>query len=307
MWQQETRRVAHGIRCRVFEHTIRNNGGYLSQACSSADFLATLYTRTLHLGPAIAPPVPRPFAGPPAADNPHAFTGAGYHGEQTPAWDRFIISPAHYALVIYAALIETGRMDAQGLELFNRDGESVEMIGAEHSPGMEVMTGSLGQGLSQALGIAMARQRRGDRGRVWVFLSDGELQEGQTWEAFQVMDHYHLDNIAIIVDVNGQQCDGTVASTLRLGDIAHRLRAFGAEVHDIDGHDIEAIDQAGRSRPEHRPLVLLANTDPCRGMDYLNRRRPKMHYVRFLKPGEKEELEREIRNELYPEGQGDGT
>jgi transketolase len=307
MWQEEAKRVALGIRRRVFEHTIRNNGGYLSQACSSADFLATLYTHTLKLGPSIAPAVPRPFAGPPSATNPDAFTGAGYHGEQSAERDRFIISPAHYALVIYAALIESGRMDEKGLELFNQDGESVEMIGAEHSPGMEVMTGSLGQGLSQALGIAIARQRRGDSGRVWVFLSDGELQEGQTWEAFQVMDHYNLNNLAIIVDMNGQQCDGTVDATLRLGPVAERLRAFGAEVHDLDGHDMEAIAAAGSRRPEQGPLVLLANTDPCRGMSYLNRRRPKIHYVRFLKPGEKEALERGIREELYPEQKEDAA
>jgi len=300
MWQDEVKRVALGIRRRVFEHTIKQNGGYLSQACSSADFLATLYVQTLRLGPSIAPRVPLPFAGPPSAINPHSFTGAGYHGERRADLDRFFVSPAHYALVIYAALIETGRMDEAGLELFNQDGGSVEMIGAEHSPGMEVMTGSLAQGLSQALGVAIARQRRGDTGRVWVFLSDGELQEGQTWEAFQVMDHYNLNNIAIIVDMNGQQCDGTVESTLRLGRIGERIRAFGAEVVELDGHDIEAIHAAGSRRPEQGALVLLANTDPCRGMDYLNRRRPRIHYVRFVKEGEKQELEAAIRPQLYP-------
>jgi transketolase len=121
--------------------------------------------------------MPPPFAGPPSADNPYSFTGAGYHGERHPARDRFFVSPAHYALVVYAALIETGRLAAEALDLFNQDGSSMEMIGAEHSPGMEVTTGSLGQGLSQAVGVALARRMRKERGRVWVFLSDGELQE----------------------------------------------------------------------------------------------------------------------------------
>jgi transketolase len=199
-----------GIRRRVFEHTIKNNGGYLSQACSSADFLATLYVKTLKLGESIAPQIPKPFAGPPSANNPDSFTGAGYHGAPTPENDRFFISPAHYALVIYAALVEIGRMAPEGLAMFNQDGSSVEMIGAEHSPGMEVTAGSLGQCLSMAAGVALARKLKQETGRVWVFLSDGELQEGQTWEAFQVISHYNLNNMAIIIDVNQQQCDGTI-------------------------------------------------------------------------------------------------
>ena len=177
MWQTQVKTVAANIRRRVFEHTLKHNGGYLSQACSSADLLATLYVQVLNLGPSVAPPMPPPFAGPPSADNPYSFTGAGYHGERHPARDRFFVSPAHYALVVYAALIETGRLAPEALDLFNQDGGSMEMIGAEHSPGMEVTTGSLGQGLSQAVGVALARRMRKERGRVWVFLSDGELQE----------------------------------------------------------------------------------------------------------------------------------
>jgi transketolase len=108
-------------------------------------------------------------------------------------------------------------MAPEGLAMFNQDGSSVEMIGAEHSPGMEVTAGSLGQCLSMAAGVALARKLKQETGRVWVFLSDGELQEGQTWEAFQVISHYNLNNMAIIIDVNQQQCDGTIASVLSLG------------------------------------------------------------------------------------------
>lgn len=300
-WQDEVRRVALGIRRRVFEHTLTHNGGYLSQACSSADLLATLYVKALHLGPSVAPPVPPPFAGPPSAANPDAFTGAGYHGAFTPEYDRFFVSPAHYALVIYAALVETGRMDPEGLAMFNRDGSSVEMIGAEHSPGMEVTTGSLAQGLSMASGVAMARRRRGDSGRVWVFISDGELQEGQTWEAFAVMAHYNLNNVAVIVDVNGQQCDGPIDRVLKLGDPAARLRAFGAHVVDLDGHDIDALAGAAALRPAEGPLVVLARTNASQGMDYLERRRPKLHYVRFQSEEERAALEAGIRPQLYPD------
>jgi len=299
MWQDQARKVALGIRRRVFEHTIKNNGGYLSQACSSAEILATLYGKILNLGPSVAPALPPPFAGPPGKDNPRSFTGAGYHGEKRSDLDRFFVSPSHYALVIYATLVETGRMDPEGLELFNRDGSSVEMIGAEHSPGMEVTSGSLGQGLSQAVGIALARKIKQETGRVWVFMSDGELQEGQSWEAFEVMHHHDLHNMAIIFDVNGQQCDGTVKSVLNISPAAERLRAFGAHVVEVNGHDVEALGQAGEIRPRRGPLAILARTNPCQGMDYLERRRPRLHYVRFKSEEEAAELEGAIRKQLY--------
>ena len=163
-WQDEAGRVARGIRRRVLEHILRNNGGYMSQACSSAETLAALYVRIMNLGPSQAPMVPAPFPGVPGAGNNSYFTGAAYNGARRADLDRFFLSPAHYALVLYAALIETGRMAEEGLAQFNQDGASVEMIGAEHSPGMEVMTGSLGQGLSQALGVAGAPPRPGGTG-----------------------------------------------------------------------------------------------------------------------------------------------
>ncbi|HEX9021067.1 MAG TPA: transketolase, partial [Nitrospirota bacterium] len=138
-WQDEVKRVAAGIRRRVLELTIRNNGGYLSQACSSAEILATLYVKVMNLGRIDTPLAPKPFPGAPGIDNPHYFTGASFNGPG-PDRDRFFLSPAQYALVLYATLIETGRMAAEGLLQFNKDGSSVEMIGAEHSPGMETMT-----------------------------------------------------------------------------------------------------------------------------------------------------------------------
>ncbi len=97
-----------------------------------------------------------------------------------PEFNRLFIAPAHCALVAYATLIEVGRMAPDGLEMFNLDGSSVEMIGAEHSPGMEVHNGTLGIGLSTGAGLAYGRRLRGDTGRTWVFMSDGEVQEGQT-------------------------------------------------------------------------------------------------------------------------------
>ena len=280
-WQQDVRRTAKAIRRRVLAHTLHNNGGYLSQACSSAETLATLYLKVMNLGPSIAPMTPRPFPGVPSATNPKSFTGAGYNGPKSPELDRFIFSPVHYALVLYSVLIEVGRLADDALEQFNKDGSTVELIGAEHSPGHELTAGSLAQAISQAAGIALARKLRGDTGRVWVYMSDGEFQEGQVWEAFATMAHYRIDNIGVYVDANGQQCDGKMDDVMRTEPLGARLEAFGAAVHGVDGHDPEALAAPAEEPHEGKPLVVLARTDPCRGMELLRPRAPKLHYVRF--------------------------
>ncbi|QQR38619.1 transketolase [Devosia rhizoryzae] len=296
--RQSTEDVAAGIRRRVFLHTMRNNGGYLSQACSAAETLALLYNEVLDLGEPTLPKVPLPFAGVPSASNPDAFTGAGYHGPFSPEYDRFIISPAHYALVIYSALIQMGRMGEDALDYFNKDGSSVEMIGAEHSPGMEVTTGSLAQGLSMASGLAWARKRRGETGKVWVYMSDGEFQEGQTWECLAAMSFHGIDNVRVIVDVNRQQCDGAMSSVLDLGDLPARVAAFGATTRSVDGHDLDALRDAANSAEPGKPLVILANTSPFQGMPFLERRFPRLHYVRFKSKDEREEMKVAIAEEL---------
>ena len=285
--QQQARAVARRIRRRVLDHTVRHRGGYLSQACSSAEILATLYLRIMNLGPSTASPVPAPFAGVPGTGR-LAATGAAYNGDHAPDRDRFFMSPVHYALVLYATLVEVGRMAPEGLEMFNRDGGTVEMIGAEHSPGHEVTAGSLGQGLSQAAGIALARRLKDEAGRSWVFMSDGELQSGQTWETIQALAHYRLDRVGVYVDVNGQQCDGEMTAVMNIEPLDRRLEAFGARVAAVDGHDVDALTSAGRSEPDGRPLVVLAYTDPCRGIELLEGRRPRLHYVRFSDEAERQ-------------------
>jgi transketolase len=287
-WQDEVKRVAAGIRKRVLEHTIRSNGGYLSQACSSAEIMATLYVKVMDLGAIGTPLVPRPFPGVPGPDNLGYFTGASFNGPG-PDRDRFFLSPAQYALVLYATLIETGRMAEEGLLQFNKDGSSVEMIGAEHSPGMETMTGSLGQGISQAAGIAMARKRKGEKGRVFIFMSDGEFQIGQTWEALQALSHHMLDNVFIYVDVNGFQCDGKMCTVMDIEPLDKRIEAFGCRVFRVNGHDVKRLADAGESTPVGRPVVVLCDTDAARGLDVLKSRAPKMHYIRFTSQQEKDQ------------------
>ncbi len=287
-WQDEARRVAAAVRRRVLAYTISNNGGYLSQGCSSAELLATLYTRVLHLGPSEAPLVPPPFVAVPAAGAPELIPGRAYNGPCAPAYDRFIFSPVHYSLVLYSTLIEVGRLAPNALDDFNRDGSTVEMIGAEHSPGIEVTAGSLAQALSQAIGIAMARRMRGEPGRVWVMMTDGEFQEGQTWEALAAASFHGLGNIGVVVDANGQQCDGAMVDVMTIEPLAERLRAFGVDAEDIDGHDVDAIARHAERVPGDRPLVLIARTDACAGLDLLKARAPRLHYVRFKSEAERD-------------------
>lgn len=293
-WKSDVASAAKGIRRRVLEHTVKNNGGYLSQACSAAEILSALYMKILNLAPVARPIVPPRFPGVPGPGNASYKTGADFHGEKAPDRDRFYLSPSQYSLVIYAALIEAGRMHKSGLDEFNRDGGVVEMIGAEHSPGMEIMTGSLGQGLSQAAGIAMARMRRGETGRTVLFMSDGEFQIGQTWEALQAMAYHRLENILIFVDINGYQCDGKMDSVMNIEPLDRRLDAFGIRVFRIDGHDVEKLVECASLPGDGRPTVVLCDTDPCRGMEFLRPRGPKYHYVRFTSSDERAMYEKAL-------------
>jgi transketolase len=290
----EIAQMAHGIRERVLAHTLKNNGGYMSQACSAAELLATLYGAILSLDSLDQPLAPSLFSGVPARGDRNILdsskinfeTGARFHGEKKPELDRLISSPAHYALVIYAALIESGRLAEDALDFFNKDGSTVEMIGAEHSPGFETTTGSLAQALSQAGGIALGRKLKNESGRTWVFMSDGELQEGQSYEALQAISFYKLNKVRAIVDVNRGQCDGPMESVMSIEPIALRVKAFGWDCVSVDGHDIEAIYKAAMVE-SGKPRMILCYTDPVRGLPILSEREPVLHYLRFTSDAER--------------------
>ncbi len=278
-------RVAAAIRRRVLLHTIENNGGYLCQACGSAETLATLYLRVMHPGPSVGPLIPREFDGVPGPGRP-AGSGGAYNGERGPDNDRFLLSCTHYSLGLYATLIEVGRLDVHALDHYDRDGSTVEQIGAEHSPGIEVTTGSLAQALSVGLGMAFARRLRGDRGRVWVYMSDGELQEGQTWESLSLAAHHGLDHLGVYLDANGGQCDGPIRTVQEIEPIAERVSSFGWKVHEVDGHDSDALAAPAFEPACGKPVFVVARTCSWQGIPSLESRANK-HYVRF-RPGEAE-------------------
>jgi transketolase len=172
------------------------------------------------------------------------------------------------------------------------------MIGAEHSPGMEVHNGTLGIGLSTGAGLAWGRKRRGDSGQVCVFMSDGEVQEGQTWEAVQAAAHHGIDNLWALMDVNDQQCDGAMDTVMDVRDIAAKFRAFGAVCVEIDAHDLDAMRQAKAEPHDGQPLIVLARSSPTKGMSFLQRRFPRLHYVRFKSEDERAEMNASIAAEL---------
>ena len=289
--------AATNIRKHVLKLTLERNGCYLSQACSSAELFATLYLRVLHLSKSEAPRLPEKFPGTPSKENMDYIQGAAYHGSLKAPYDRFFISPAHYAAPVYAALIEADRLDEAALEMFNRDGYSMEMIGANHTPGFENAAGTLDQAISVAGGTAHARKLRGEEGRVFVMMSDGEMEEGQLWEAIQAAAFYELDNLVLLVDINGQQVEGETKKVMAIEPLEDRFTAFGAKAISVDGHDIQAIEEAAKQGEKNKPLVILCYTDPTQGIPYLNERRPILHFVR-LKQGEEFDIYAKFYNEM---------
>jgi len=291
MQEEQMKRVAYAaamIRRRSFDLAVAHNGGYLIQACSSAEILATLYIELMTLGPPPRDLTTQQFSGTPG--NGGVEWGGVFNGPDTPDHDRFILSPSHYSTALYATLIETGRLSADSMSEYNVDGTVLEMIGAEHSPGIEVTGGSLGQALSVAVGRALGRKRNGSQGHIWVLISDGETQEGQTWEAFQAAAAFGLDNLTVFIDANGWQVDGPMSSVMPVRDLEIKAAAFGCKAISVDGHDPESIADAARVERGGKPVVVVCHTNPATGFPAILERDDTMtHFIRF-RPGEADEF-----------------
>jgi transketolase len=201
--------------------------GYLGQALSSAEIFAVLFGGIMQQG-----------------------------------YDRFVLSPGHYVISLYAVAAEIGLLDPADLESYGKDGADLEAIGSERTPVADLVCGSLGQGLSGAIGFALAAQLAGEDRAVFAFLSDGEMEEGQVWEAAMFAAHRKLDRLVVVIDANNSQVDGPVTSVTTLEPLAEKWRAFGWRVAEVDGHDVEALWQAFASRHDGAgPLVVIAHTD----------------------------------------------
>ena len=165
-----------------------------------------------------------------------------------PKWadrDRFVLSKGHTAPGLYAALAQRGFFPEEDLLTLRKAGSYLQGHPNMHTvPGVDMSTGSLGQGISAACGMALSARVQGKSNRVYTLLGDGEIQEGQVWEACMFASHYHLDNLCVIIDNNGLQIDGDIAKVMSPYPIDQKLEAFGFHVQVIDGHDFDAIEQA---------------------------------------------------------------
>jgi transketolase len=188
-----------------------------------------------------------------------------------PDWkerDNFILSKGHAAPVLYTALSHAGFIEHAELCTLRKLGSRLQgHPDSKCMPGVEISTGSLGQGLSVANGLALAHKLDKSRSRVYALLGDGELQEGQIWEAAMTAAHYKLDNICALVDNNGLQIDGPVEKVMGVEPITDKWRAFGWEVFDIDGHDMAAITAAldKAETVKGKPTVIVCRTVKGKG------------------------------------------
>jgi transketolase len=229
--------------------------GYIGQALGVADILAVAYGDQLRFRP----------------EDPH--------------WedrDRFLLSIGHYAIAIYAALAEAGTIPLDELDTYGSDDSRLPMSAmASYTPGVEISGGSLGHGLTVATGMALGLRHRGNPARVFNLLSDGELDEGSTWEAAMACAHHGLDNVTAIVDVNALQADGPTEGVLRTEPVLDKWRAFGWHALRVDGNDIAALIAAFDEIAEHRgsPSVLICDTRIGYGVPLLMERE-KAHFMR---------------------------
>jgi transketolase len=243
------RRHAAAAREVILVQSKRAHVGHVGSALSVVDILATLYGGAMRVIP---------------ADDER---------------DRFILSKGHAALALYAILFLNGVLSAQQLEAYCADGTLLGVHPEKGLPGIDFSSGSLGHGLSLGAGAALAGRLRRSGRRAFVLLSDAELNEGSVWEAVMFAAHHRLGNLLAIVDVNGQQALGYTADVLNLTPLGERFRAFGWDVSEVAGHDVEALAPAFTvDAAAAAPRVVLAHTVFGRGVPFMERR-IEWHYL----------------------------
>lgn len=175
--------------------------------------------------------------------------------------DRFVLSPGHYAVVLFAVAAEMGWLAREHLKAYGLDGALLEAISTERTPLVDLTCGSLGQGLSGAIGLALAARLAQEDRHTYAFLSDGEMEEGQVWEAAMFAAHHGIDGLTVLMDANNSQVDGPVTDVTTLEPMAEKWRAFGWEVFDVDGHDLQALHGALVAPRQGQPRIVIARTE----------------------------------------------
>ncbi|WP_183507323.1 MULTISPECIES: transketolase [unclassified Mycolicibacterium] len=246
--------AAYRMRHHVLDMGEAQGQGYVGQALGAADMLAAVYADQLNF----------------RADDPH------WNGR-----DRFLLSTGHYAIGLYAALAEAGIVEVGELDSYGSDDSRLPMSGmASYTPGMEISGGSLGHGLTVAVGMALGLRHQGNPARVINFLSDGELDEGSTWEAAMGASHHGLTNLIALVDINALQADGPTAGVLRTEPVADKWAACGWHVQRVDGNDVDELLAAFDQVSAEKPSVILCDTRIGRGVRLLETRE-KAHFMRI--------------------------
>ena len=263
----ERRAAVEAAAYRIRQHALAmgevQGQGYVGQALGAADILAAVYTDQLAFRP------------------------------EDPEWDgrdRFLLSTGHYAIGLYAALAEAGIVPVEELETYGSDDSRLPMSGmSTYTPGMEISGGSLGHGLTIAVGLALGLRALGNPARVVNFLSDGELDEGSTWEAAMGAAHHRLGRLTAVVDINALQADGPTAGVLRTEPVAEKWAACGWRVQRIDGNDVGALlgafdaiaaEASTYDGGRGAPAVILCDTKVGRGVPLLEERE-KAHFMRI--------------------------
>lgn len=248
MTKEELKRLqiaAVKVRMGVIEGTHSAKAGHPGGSLSAADVFAYLYNKELHIDPA------------------------------NPKWeerDRFVLSKGHTAPGLYAALANRGFFPVEELKTLRHIGARLQgHPNMDMVPGVDMSTGSLGQGVSCAAGMALAAKHLGKSCRVYTLLGDGEIEEGQVWEALMLGAHYHLDNLCVIIDNNGLQIDGKISDVMSPYPIVDKVKAFGYEVVEANGNDMEDLERAfAHARAtKGKPTCIVMKTIKGLGVSFM--------------------------------------
>ena len=246
--KNQLQHMACRVRMGVLEATHSAKSGHPGGSLSAADLLTYLYFQELNIDP------------------------------ENPGWeerDRFVLSKGHTVPGLYAALALRGFFPVEELKTLRQTESRLQGHPNMNTvPGIDMSTGSLGQGISCAAGMALGLKHQGKTSRVYTLLGDGEIQEGQVWEACMFAAHYQLDNLCVIVDNNGLQIDGRVSDVMSPYPIAEKLQAFGFYVETIDGHDFDRIEKAMETarNTKGRPTAIVMKTVKGRGVSFMEDR-----------------------------------
>ncbi len=241
----ELKKTANNVRLSILEAVYNASSGHPGGSLSVADILTYLYFEEMNIDP----------------KNPKDENR-----------DRFVLSKGHTSPALYSVLAERGYFPKEDIKTFRRiDSYLQGHPDMKHIPGVDMSSGSLGQGMSAACGMALSAKISGKDYRVYAALGDGEIQEGQIWEASMFAAHYKLDNLCIVVDNNNLQIDGKITDVMNPNPIDEKFKAFGFEVMVIDGHDFEQIEAAYQKAraTKGKPFAIVAKTVKGKGVSFM--------------------------------------